>query len=83
MRLLDYLKHINLLFLYFQKSISFIYPYIVLEFIRLCAIFYVVLASMIIIKINVLDFLFLILISVIGVFVLRKYSNILFYCLLK
>jgi len=31
---------------------------------------------MILIKINVLDFLFLILISVIGVFLLRKYLNI-------
>jgi len=58
---------------YLQNSIIFILPYIILEFIRLFIIFYTVITSMILIKINVLDFLFLIFISVIGVFLLRKY----------
>ncbi|KAF0757352.1 Uncharacterized protein FWK35_00022589 [Aphis craccivora] len=53
------------------NSIILILPYIILEFIRLFIIFYSVITSMILIKINVLDFLFLILISVIGVFILQ------------
>lgn len=60
---------------YFQSSIIFLLPYIIIELVRLIVIFYVVITSMILIKTNVLDFLLLILISVIGVFLLRKYLN--------
>lgn len=76
LNILSYIKNnLNLIFIihYFQKSIIFILPYIILEFIRLFIIFYTVITSMILIKMNVLDFLFLIFISVIGVFLLRKF----------
>ncbi|XP_025201649.1 uncharacterized protein LOC112599112 [Melanaphis sacchari] len=55
----------------FKSSIKLILPYIILEFIRLFIIFYLVITSMVLIKINVLDFLFLIFISVIGIILLQ------------
>ncbi|XP_025418837.1 uncharacterized protein LOC112689362 [Sipha flava] len=54
-----------------KSSIIFMLPYIILELIRLFVILYVVLTSIILLKINVLDFLILILISVIGVVLLQ------------
>ncbi|KAL4112494.1 hypothetical protein QTP88_016267 [Uroleucon formosanum] len=69
--LLHIISCVALIYGAFKKSIIFILPYIILEFIRLFIIFYTVVTSMILIKMNVLDFLFLIFISVIGVFLLQ------------
>ncbi|XP_060869657.1 uncharacterized protein LOC132944367 [Metopolophium dirhodum] len=69
--LLHTISCVALIYGAFKRSITFILPYIILEFIRLFIIFYTVITSMILIKMNVLDFLFLIFISVIGVFLLQ------------
>ncbi|XP_050548802.1 uncharacterized protein LOC126910353 [Daktulosphaira vitifoliae] len=55
----------------YKNTIMFILPYIILEFIRLAFILYIVATSMILIKMNVLNFLVLILVSVIGVVFLQ------------
>ncbi|XP_050442231.1 uncharacterized protein LOC126846616 [Adelges cooleyi] len=62
-----------LLLLYgaYKNAIMLILPYIILEFVRLLVILYIVITSMVLIKMNVLNFLILILVSVIGVFLLQ------------